>query len=88
MKLLLNELAFNQNIVVTVPGNTRFYIVLENTGSANTGAGGRQAAVSSTQPNGVPTLDELRQLMQLKEELSTMYQQGNPQAGPAQSSQQ
>ena len=85
----LNELAFNQNIVVTVPGNTRFYIVLENTGSANTGAGGRQAAVTTTtQPNGVPTLDELRQLMQLKEELSTMYQQGNPQAGPAQASQQ
>jgi hypothetical protein len=26
----LNELAFNQNIVVTVPGNTRFYIVLEH----------------------------------------------------------
>ena len=26
----LNELAYHQNIVVTVPGNTRFYIVLAN----------------------------------------------------------
>jgi hypothetical protein len=85
----LNELGFNQNIVVTVPGNTRFYIVLENTGTANTSAGGRQASPAlTTQRNRLPTLDELRQLMQLKEELSTMYQQASPQAASAQASQQ
>ena len=85
----LNELAFNQNIVVTVAGNTRFYIVLENMGSANTSAGGRLASQAvTTQRNSLPTLDELRQLMQLKEELSTMYQQASPPAASAQASQQ
>ena len=79
----LNELAFNQHIVVTVPGNTRFYIVIENTGSANNTTGGRPASVAVTTPrNGVPTLDELRQLMQLKQELSQMYQQARTTSVP------
>jgi hypothetical protein len=73
----LNELAFNQNIVVTVPGNTRFYIVLA-AGSGGRDVGSRQAAASA--PAGprvatVPNLEELRQLMQLRQELSAMYQQ-------------
>ena len=73
----LNELAFNQNIVVTVPGNTRFYIVL-GTGSVGREAGSRQAAASSAPSSRVattPSLEELRQLMQLRQELSAMYQQ-------------
>ena len=73
----LNELAFNQNIVVTVPGNTRFYIVL-GTGSVGRDAGSRQAAASVPAGSRVatmPNLDELRQLMQLRQELSAMYQQ-------------
>jgi hypothetical protein len=32
----LNGLAFNQNIVVTVPGNTRFYIVAQKPSSDRT----------------------------------------------------
>ena len=79
----LNELAFNQNIVVTVPGNTRFYIVL-GTGSVGRDAGSRQAAASVPAGSRVatmPNLDELRQLMQLRQELSAMYQQtGTPPA--------
>jgi hypothetical protein len=73
----LNELAFNQNIVVTVPGNTRFYIVL-GTGAVGRDAGSRQAAASAPSPSRVattPSLEELRQLMQLRQELSAMYQQ-------------
>ena len=73
----LNELAFNQNIVVTVPGNTRFYIVLE-TGAAGRDAGSRQATASALPSSRVattPSLEELRQLMQLRQELSAMYQQ-------------
>jgi hypothetical protein len=82
----LNELALNQHIVVTVPGNTRFYIVLENTGSVNNTTGGRSPAMT-TQRNSLPTLDELRQLVELKEELSSMYQQASAQAAAAQAPQ-
>ena len=73
----LNELAFNQNIVVTVPGNTRFYIVL-GTGSTGRESGSRQAAASvpvGSKATTVPSLEELRQLIQLRQELSAMYQQ-------------
>ncbi len=74
----LNSLAFNQNIVVTVPGNTRFYIVLEKS-SAASGTQMRPAnpgtqGVSSTR---LPSVEELRQLMQLRRELSEMYQQSS-----------
>jgi hypothetical protein len=73
----LNELAFNQNIVVTVPGNTRFYIVL-GTGSTGRDTGNRQAATTAPPFSRVataPSLEELQQLMQLRQELSAMYQQ-------------
>jgi hypothetical protein len=73
----LNELAFNQNIVVTVPGNTRFYIVL-GTGSGGRDTGSRQAATSipvGSKAATMPSLEELRQLIQLRQELSAMYQQ-------------
>ena len=80
----LNELAFNQNVVVTVPGNTRFYIVLES----GAPRGGRvetsptTLASAGSRSSMVPSLDELRQLLQLKQELSAMYQQGST-ASPA-----
>jgi len=78
----LAETAYHQNIVVTVPGNTRFYLVLAKpTGNF---AGGTPApppipandprtqsfsAASQTSPQ------ELRELMELKRELTRMYQQ-------------
>jgi hypothetical protein len=73
----LNELAFNQNIVVTIPGNTRFYIVL-GTGSVGRDAGSKQAVApvpAGSRVATTPSLEELRQLMQLRQELSAMYQQ-------------
>ena len=73
----LNELGFNQNIVVTVPGNTRFYIVL-GSGSGGRDVESRQAATSvpvGSKAATIPSLEELRQLMQLRQELSAMYQQ-------------
>ncbi|HXJ92318.1 MAG TPA: hypothetical protein VMT20_05500 [Terriglobia bacterium] len=74
----LNELAFNQNIVVTVPGNTRFYIVLENPDSSIRGPERRTESPAATGAgNNLPTADELRQLMQLRQELSQMYQQAD-----------
>jgi hypothetical protein len=85
----LNELGFNQNIVVTVPGNTRFYIVLA-TGSGGHDTGSRQAATSvpvGSKAATIPTLEELRQLMQLRQELSAMYQQASTSAAASQTPQ-
>jgi len=87
----LNELAFNQHIVVTVPGNTRFYIVLENCAVEKDTAGGRRAVTpvsTATRSGGLPSLEELRQLMQLKQELSAMYEQAGTRAVAAESTPQ
>ncbi len=79
----INTLAANQTIVVTVPGNTRFYIVMEKASSEQ--PAGRQGArpadvnTASLSGNKVPTLEELRELMQLKNELNQMYLQTNAQ---------
>ena len=84
----INMLAANQNIVVTVPGNTRFYIVLEKGSSEQqTGKPGvRPADINNASfANGkVPTLEELRELMQLKNELNEMYLQPSAQQTPMQ----
>jgi len=79
----LNELAYRQNIVVTVPGNTRFYIVLAKpSGSASAGAV-TNGPVPTENPTGIasyasgppPSVQELRELLELKQELTQMYQQ-------------
>jgi hypothetical protein len=85
----MNQLSFNQNIVVTVPGNTRFYLVLQKA-TADAGSAGsvRSTGVATAGLDGgrVPTLEELRELMQLRKELNQMYQQTTAQtaasAGP------
>ena len=79
----LNELAYRQNIVVTVPGNTRFYIVLAKpSGSASAGAvtNGQAPTGTSTGVAGYasgtpPSVQELRELLELKQELTQMAQQ-------------
>jgi len=81
----LNNLAFNQNLVVTVPGNTRFYIVVQKPssdhGSVNSPA--RNTSITTTGfSGGVPTLEELRQLIQLRREINELYAQGNSQSVP------
>ena len=75
----LTELAYRQNIVVTVPGNTRFYIVLAKPGGEQTAP---VRSVPANNPGAVglanaalPSVQELRELMELKSELSQMYQQ-------------
>jgi hypothetical protein len=75
----LNSLAFNQNIVVTVPGNTRFYVVAEKgTGTQEGDARPRTTQQANNAP--LPTMEELRQLLQLRRELSDMYQQAGAQS--------
>jgi len=74
------SLASNENIVVSVPGNTRFFVVLlEGSGEkapARTvptgGRGATQFAADGTSP--LPSAQELRELIELKTELNRMYQ--------------
>jgi hypothetical protein len=76
----LNRLAFNQNIVVTVPGNTRLYVLLQKAREAS--AGSQPASVATRDPNAtrLPSVEELRELMQLKRELTEMVRQSNAQS--------
>ena len=79
----LNGLAFNQNLVVTVPGNTRFYIVVQKATAVHVASNsGTRNALSGTAGlnGGVPTLEELRQLIQLKREINELYAQGTSQS--------
>ena len=69
----LNGLAFNQNIIVTVPANTRFYVVIDK-GLINAEPATRQTNVQSNTV--LPTAEDLRQLMQLRREMSELYRQG------------
>jgi hypothetical protein len=84
----INTLAANESIVVTVPGNTRFYIVVEKGSSDQQAgkAGVRPAEANSASLTGgkVPGLEELRELMQLKNELNQMYLQTSAQQTTAQ----
>ena len=74
------NLASNENIVVSVPGNTRFFVVLlEGSGEkapARTvptgGRGATQFAADGT--SSLPSAQELRELIELKTELNRMYQ--------------
>jgi hypothetical protein len=78
----LNGLAFSQNLVVTVPGNTRFYVVVQKPTSDHVGtsSGTRNASTNAGGfSGGVPTLEELRQLIQLRREINDLYAQGNSQ---------
>ena len=83
----LNSLAFNQNIVVSVPGNTRFYVVIEKGTSAREEET-RPAATQQAGNGRLPTAEELQQLMQLRQELSALYQQPSAQNAAQQVPQQ
>jgi hypothetical protein len=84
----INTLAANQTIVVTVPGNTRFYVVMEKASSESEfgkpAVRPRDSNSISLTAGKVPTLEELRELMQLKSELNQMYLQTNTQPSAGQ----
>jgi hypothetical protein len=78
-----NELAYNQSIVVTVPGNTRFYLVLEK-GTSPAGGSDVERTSSAAQAatrQSSPSLQELRELLELKREMSQIYEQAGPPTG-------
>jgi hypothetical protein len=70
----LNSLAFNPNIVVSVPGNTRFYVVIERETPASEEPA-RSGQAQQARSESPPTPQELRQLMQLRQELAALYRQ-------------
>ena len=79
----LNGLAFNQNLVVTLPGNTRFYVVVQKPSSDHGGATSVTRSTGTSTAGfsgGVPNLEELRQLMQLRSEINELYTQASSQA--------
>ena len=83
----INTISANQSIAVTVPGNNRFYVVVEKGTSEETGrpaAGPTDAGNGDISARKAPTLEELRQLIQLRSELNQMYSQTNAQPVAAQ----
>jgi hypothetical protein len=73
----LTNLAISQDVVVTVPGNTRFFVVISGAESRNgnrlPGSGARSGGQATPMPSQTPlTLTELRELRALKEELTRM----------------
>ena len=78
----LMALAYSQNVVVTLPGNTRFYIVLQEPATstkqsdlAPAGAPGVRANLATADGAVLPTAAELRELISLKNELNRMYRE-------------
>jgi hypothetical protein len=73
-------LAANENIVVSVPGNTRFFLVLlEGSGQTSpartTPMAARGASQISAGNSALPSAEEIKELIELKSELNQMYQQ-------------
>jgi hypothetical protein len=73
----LTNAAYTQNISVTVPANTRFYVVLQKPALATTPPAPTTIAGSERLPMQMPTVQELRELMDLRREINRMYQESN-----------
>jgi len=71
-----NELAFSRQVVVTVPGNTRFYLVLEQ-GTTPASAPSRFHPVSNPPAMNLTQGQEAEELMELKRELAALEDQAN-----------
>ena len=77
----MESLAYNENIVVSVPGNTRFFLVLqreagETPGSRSLPGGLRNTTqIAADGSSSLPSAQELRELIDLKTELNRMYGQ-------------
>jgi hypothetical protein len=78
----LMGLAYSQNVVVTLPGNTRFYIVLQQPATSSKQSvvspavgPAAQTNLASADGTSLPTAAELRELISLKNELNRMYRE-------------
>jgi hypothetical protein len=79
----LMNAAYSQNISVTVPANTRFYVVLQKAATSTTTPAPSRAA-EPAQSVEVPTVQELRELMDLRREINRVYQESNGTRRPEQ----
>jgi hypothetical protein len=95
-----SSLAANEQIVVTVAANTRFFIVLVDSSNQDrsprltpTGGQREKTQLAAAQESALPSASELRELIDLKSELNRMYQQvsatraSEPAAAPGQQQQ-
>ena len=73
----LMNAAYSQNISVTVPANTRFYLVLQKAAANTAATPPSRMAQPATQPLEMPSVQELRELMDLRREINRMYQESN-----------
>ena len=73
----LMNAAYAQNTSVTVPANTRFYVVLQKAAVSTTTPAPTQTAERPAQALAIPTAQELRELMDLRREINRMYQESN-----------
>jgi len=70
----LTNATYSQSVSVTVPANTRFYVVLQKPGVATTPTRIAEPAAQSIERRSV---QELRELMDLRREINIMYQESN-----------
>jgi hypothetical protein len=73
----LQNAAYSQNINVTVPANTRFYVVLQKAAVETTAPAVPAVAGPPAQSAPIPTAQELHELMELRQEINRMYQQSS-----------
>jgi hypothetical protein len=75
----LMAMAYTQNVVVTLPGNTRFYIVLQESVTTpnrpDLTPAGVRTNIANAEGQALPTAAELRELVALKSELNRMYRE-------------
>jgi hypothetical protein len=90
----MSSLAYNESIVVTVPGNTRFFLVLQQEAGDKPGSRALPGSLRNTNQiaadgsSSLPSAQELRELIDLKTELNRMYGQAAATRIPGSSQQQ
>jgi hypothetical protein len=70
----LTNATYSQSVSVTVPANTLFYVVLQKPAVTHTPARIAEPAAKSVER---PSVQELRELMDLRREINRMYRESN-----------
>jgi hypothetical protein len=74
----LMNAAYSQNIVVTLPANIRFYVVMQKPAAVAAREPAPAASIESRRDSiETPTVQELRELMDLRREINRMYLEAN-----------
>ena len=73
----LMNAAYTQNIIVTLPANTRLYVILQKPAVQGPKSVAAQAVPVRADSVEIPTAQELRELMDLKREINRMYLESN-----------